>query len=112
MADPGGTDAGVANWVRVAALPELPPGTMFGIEVDGQPICLANAEGEVYALADNCTHEDFPLHDGELDGTELECALHGACFDITTGRATRLPAVKPVRTYAVKIEGDDIFVAL
>jgi len=112
MADATGTDAGVTNWVRVATLSELPPGTMFGVEADGKSICLANAEGEVYALADNCTHEDFPLHDGALDGTELECALHGACFDITTGRAIRLPAVKPVRTFPVKIEGDDIFVAL
>ncbi|MCI0432260.1 MAG: non-heme iron oxygenase ferredoxin subunit [Gemmatimonadetes bacterium] len=106
----GGAD--VTQWVRVATLDELPPGAMFGVEVDGQPVCLANADGQVYALADNCTHEDFPLHNGELDGTELECALHGACFDITTGRAIRLPAVKPVRTFRVKIEGDDIFVAL
>jgi 3-phenylpropionate/trans-cinnamate dioxygenase ferredoxin subunit len=102
----------VSDFVRVASLAGLPPGTLKGVEVEGVEICLANADGEVYAIQDNCTHEDFPLHNGTLEGRRLECAWHGAQFDVATGRAVRLPALKPVRRYEVKIEGDDILVAL
>jgi len=102
----------VPDFVRVASLADLPPGTLRGVEVGGVEICLANADGEVYAIQDNCTHEDFPLHSGTLEGRRLECAWHGAQFDVATGRAVRLPALKPVRQYDVRIEGDDIFVAL
>ena len=102
----------MAEFTRVASLAELPPGSLKGIEVDGKAICLAHADGTVYAFQDNCSHKDFPLHSGELEGTHLECAWHGAQFDIVDGRALRLPAVKPIRKYDVKIEGDDILVAI
>lgn len=102
----------MADFVRVASLAELPPGRLKGVEIDGTPVCLAHADGTVYAFQDNCTHEDFPLHSGALDGRRLECAWHGAQFDVSTGRAVRLPAVKPLRRYEVKVEGDDIFVSL
>jgi nitrite reductase/ring-hydroxylating ferredoxin subunit len=102
----------VSEFVRVASLAELPPGKLKGVEIDGTPVCLAHADGRVYAFQDNCTHEDFPLHSGSLAGLRLECAWHGAQFDVATGRAVRLPAVKPLRRYEVKVEGDDIFVAL
>ncbi|MGH7502626.1 MAG: Rieske (2Fe-2S) protein [Longimicrobiales bacterium] len=95
----------------MASLGEVPPGTLLGIEVDDEPICLANADGTVYAIRDNCTHQDYPMHEGTIEGPEIECAWHGARFDLATGRVTRLPALKPIRTYEVKIEGDDIFLA-
>ena len=100
------------EFVRVAALSELPPGKLKGVDVQGTPVCLANVDGTVYAFQDNCTHEDFPLHNGTLLGNRLECAWHGAQFDVGTGRAVRLPAVKPLRRYEVRIEGGDIHVAL
>jgi len=59
-------------------------------------------DGTVYALEDICSHQDFPLSDGELEGTELECAFHGAKFDVCTGDATQLPAIKAVRTFEVE----------
>ena len=102
----------MAEYRRVASLAELPPGSLKGVEIGETALCLANADGAVYAFQDNCSHRDFALHTGELDGTKLECAWHGAQFDITTGRALRLPALKPIRTYDVRIDGDDILVAL
>jgi 3-phenylpropionate/trans-cinnamate dioxygenase ferredoxin subunit len=102
----------MSAFTRVASLAELPPGTLKGVEVDGVPVCLANADGTVYAFRDNCSHKDFPLHTGELEGTTLECSWHGAQFDITSGRAIRIPAIKPIRTYDVKVDGDDILVAV
>lgn len=99
-------------FVRVASLADLPPGTLLNVEVEGRSVCLANADGVVYALGDNCSHKDHPLHTGALEGDRLECAWHGAQFDVRSGRAVRLPAVKPVDVYEVRIEGDDIHVSL
>ena len=102
----------MAEFARVASLAELPPGTLKGVEVNGIAVCLANADGTVYAFRDNCSHKDFPLHLGELEDTRLTCEWHGAQFDITTGRAVRIPAIKPIQTFEVKVEGDDILVAV
>jgi nitrite reductase/ring-hydroxylating ferredoxin subunit len=104
--------AEVSSFVRAAALAEVPPGTLLGVEVEGRAICLANADGTIYAFQDNCSHKDFPMHSGELDGTQIECAWHGARFDVATGRALRLPAIKPIRTHEVKVEDGEIHVAL
>lgn len=102
----------VAEFVRVAALADLPPGQLLSVEVGGEKICLANVEDEIYAVQDNCTHRDFPLSEGDLDDTEIECSWHGARFDLATGRALCMPAIKPVKTYEVKVDGDEIYLAL
>jgi len=102
----------VSGFVRVASLADLPANALMAVDVDGTAVCLAHADGIVYAFQDNCSHKDFPLHSGSLDGTRLECAWHGGTFDLQSGRAVRLPAVKPIRMYDVRIEGDDILVAL
>ncbi|HEX7119921.1 MAG TPA: non-heme iron oxygenase ferredoxin subunit [Longimicrobiales bacterium] len=100
------------EYVKAASLDDLAPGTLLGVEVGGVRICLANVDGEVYAIQDNCTHKDFPLSAGDLDDCRLECAWHGAKFDVKTGRALSLPAIRPVRTYEVKIEDGQILVAV
>jgi 3-phenylpropionate/trans-cinnamate dioxygenase ferredoxin subunit len=103
----------VADFVRVAALNDLAPGTLMEVVVGEASICLARTEdGEVYAFRNNCSHRDFPLHLGTLEDHQLECAWHGARFDVTTGRAIRLPAIKPIQSYEVKTENDSIYVAL
>jgi 3-phenylpropionate/trans-cinnamate dioxygenase ferredoxin subunit len=103
----------VAEFVRAASLAELPPGTLLGVEVEDRAVCLANADGTIYAFRDNCSHREYPLHDGALDGTRLECAWHGGKFDLGSGgRAVGLPAIKPIEMYEVRIEGDDVLVAL
>ena len=98
------------EWVRVASLAEVPPGTLRGVRAGSHDIVLANVEGDVYALLDRCSHQDFPLSDGELDGDRLECIYHGATFDVCTGRAMGLPAIRPVRTFPVEIRDDAVFV--
>jgi 3-phenylpropionate/trans-cinnamate dioxygenase ferredoxin subunit len=97
---------------RVASLADVPPGTLLGAEVDGMRVCLANADGRIYAFRDNCTHKEFPLSAGVIDDGQVECAWHGARFALETGRAVRLPAVKPVATYEVRVEDGEILVAV
>jgi len=98
--------------VPAAALDDLPPGTLLGVEIAGRRICLAHAESGIYAFRDNCTHKDFPLSAGELDGDTVECAWHGARFDCASGRALSLPAVKPVKTYEVVVQGGQVYVVV
>lgn len=97
--------------VRVASLEELEPGTLREVDVNGTAVCLARTlDGEVYAFRNNCSHRDFPLHTGTLEDGQIECSWHGARFDVESGRALRLPAIRPITTYAVSVEGTDVFV--
>ena len=102
----------MSGFVAAARLSEIPEGTMRGVEVGGVSLLLANVDGTVFAVHDECSHEEFPLSDGELEGCEVTCLLHGARFDLATGTAKALPAVKPVRTYQCRVEGDEILVSL
>lgn len=97
----------------MAEVEQVPPGTAIAVEMpDGLKISLANSDGEIYAIADRCTHADFPMSNGSVHGgATIECAWHGARYDMRTGRPIRLPAIKPIRTFEVKIEGNDILVA-
>jgi 3-phenylpropionate/trans-cinnamate dioxygenase ferredoxin component len=99
-------------FVKVASLSEVPTGEMLAVEVDGVRVSLANCDGEVYAFSDNCSHRDFPLSSGELDTEEctVTCDWHGAQFDVRTGKALCLPAVKPIAVYACRVEGNEVLV--
>jgi 3-phenylpropionate/trans-cinnamate dioxygenase ferredoxin subunit len=99
----------MAEWVRVAAAAECPPGTLLGVEAKGEGIVIANVDGDFYALLDRCSHQDYPLSDGELDGTRIECLYHGARFDVCTGRAVQLPAIRPVKTFEVDLREGDLY---
>ena len=84
---------------------DVAPGTALRVVVAGTPIAIFNANGELYAIGDTCTHEEFSLSDGELvDDYTVECALHGAQFDIRTGDAICLPATGNAGSYPVWVE--------
>jgi 3-phenylpropionate/trans-cinnamate dioxygenase ferredoxin subunit len=101
----------VAEFVKVAQVCEVPPGEMQVIELDGHLICLANVAGRFYAVEDDCTHVGGPLDMGELEGEVLTCPWHLAQFNICTGRVLRGPARSDLPTYAVRVEGDDVWLA-
>lgn len=98
------------EWVRVAGPEECrDDGCLHRVLGHGEPIVLARWNGEVFALEDCCSHEDFPLSEGEILEGEIECILHGARFDLRTGRPIRLPAVRPVRTFPVEVRADGVY---
>ena len=102
----------MAEFVRVAARSEIPPGGKRLAEVDGRAIAVFNVDGTFYAIDDVCTHDGRPLAEGELEGAEIRCPRHGARFDVRTGRALCLPAFEPVATHTVEVRGDDVYVAV
>src|SRR3982751_3244997 len=97
-------------WYEACSLADVPADVPYHVDVAGVPVAITWAEGELYAIHDMCSHENIPLSEGEVDGTTLECWLHGSRFDLRTGEPTGLPAVTPVDVYPVTIEGDDVFV--
>ncbi len=98
----------MAEYVRVAALDDLPPGTAKVVAVDGVRIALFNVDGTIYAIDDTCTHEEASLADGPVSGEIVTCPKHGSRFNLRTGRVLSLPAVIPVNTYAVKVENGQV----
>jgi 3-phenylpropionate/trans-cinnamate dioxygenase ferredoxin subunit len=102
----------MSDFQRVCSLSELPAEGVIGVEVDGEPVAVARAGDEVFALRDVCSHAEVPLSEGEIYDHTVECWLHGSCFDLRTGQPTGLPATEPVPVYPVKIEGDDVYVAV
>jgi 3-phenylpropionate/trans-cinnamate dioxygenase ferredoxin subunit len=97
---------------RVCAAGEIPPGKMRRFEVDETPICVYNCGGTLTATHDTCSHAEASLAEGFLDceAGAVECPLHGARFDVRSGKALSLPAVSPVKVFAVKVEDGAVLV--
>ncbi len=96
--------------MRITDLDRCPPSNLLDVEVGNVRIVLANVDGSIYALEDRCSHQDYPLSDGELEDNELECLYHGARFDVRTGQPVQLPAIRPVRMFDVEVRDQEIFV--
>lgn len=102
----------MSRFVTVARVDDVPENGTCGVMAEDLAIALIRSGGEVYALEDCCSHEEFPLSEGEVEAGEITCLLHGARFDLATGAPRALPAVMPVRRFDVRIDGDDIQVDL
>ena len=100
--------------VRLCGADELSVGEARAFAVDGREICLARCASGFFAIDDVCPHEDYSLAEGELDpeACELECWAHGSVFSLATGEPLNLPATRPVATYAVERDGEDVVVVI
>ena len=101
-----------SDFVRACALSDLPAEGVIGVQVNGLALAIARTSDEVFAMLDMCSHDELPLSDGDVRDHTIECAAHGSCFDLRTGKATRWPAIQPITSYPARIEGDDVLVAL
>jgi 3-phenylpropionate/trans-cinnamate dioxygenase ferredoxin component len=102
----------VADYQRACAVDDVADGGALRVQIDGVPVAIVRSNGEVYAIHDVCSHANVALSEGEIEDQTLECWLHGSRFDLVTGRPTGLPATQPVPVYPVKIDGDDVYVAV
>jgi 3-phenylpropionate/trans-cinnamate dioxygenase ferredoxin component len=101
----------VGEWVKVAEASDCrADGCLHATAANGKKVVLIRTEGELFALEDRCSHQDFPLSEGEVEDGTIECIFHGARFDIRSGKATALPAIKPVKTFPVEIRDDEVYV--
>src|ERR1700761_1655082 len=97
-------------WQRAASLHSIPQGGVIGVKLDGLPLALYRLEGNVYATHGVCTHALALLSEGFVEDGKVECPLHQGVFDIRTGKALCAPLTRDLQTFAVRVEGEDVFV--
>jgi nitrite reductase/ring-hydroxylating ferredoxin subunit len=98
------------KWVKIADVAEVPEDGTFRVYHGGEPVCLYNVAGTIYATHDVCTHGQASLADGFVDGEEIECPLHQGRFHIPTGRAVGAPCTVDVKTYRVMVRNAEVFI--
>jgi 3-phenylpropionate/trans-cinnamate dioxygenase ferredoxin subunit len=94
------------------SLATLVAGKPVRIEKNGESICVAKVGDQVFAIGDTCSHSDASLAAGDITDFKIECWLHGAEFDLRTGEALTPPAVAPVKSYLVTVDGDSVTVEM
>ena len=105
--------ANTLDWIRVCTIDELPTVGAAQAQLDGRIVSIVRAEdGSVHCIDDECTHGKVSLSEGEVSGCTIECWLHGSRFDLRSGKPLCPPATVPVVVHHVKLDGDDVYVAL
>jgi NAD(P)H-dependent nitrite reductase small subunit len=97
------------EYYKVASIHEIPPGSGKRVEIGDQEIAVYHFNGEFYAINDLCPHRGAPLSEGFLEAGKVFCPWHCFDFNLRTGECTTVPSLS-VRTYEVKIEGEDLYV--
>lgn len=90
---------------------DIQPDKAKSYQIGENKVVICNVNGEYFAIDDVCSHDDGELVSGEgqlVENCQIECPRHGARFDITTGSATKMPAIAPIKTYKINISGDEI----
>jgi 3-phenylpropionate/trans-cinnamate dioxygenase ferredoxin subunit len=101
-----------ARFVRVGRVADVPQGRAEVFDVEERKIAVYRLEDGFFAIDDICTHDGGPLADGEVDGDQVICPRHGARFSIKTGAALTVPAVTPVESYPVRVEGEELLIGI
>lgn len=102
----------MSDFVKAAKIAEIPEGSFKSVEIDFERVVIVHTADGFFALSDECTHDGEPISTGFLKKNEFVCSRHGARFDVRSGNVTRAPAIVPLNTHEVRVEGDDIFVKL
>ncbi len=93
-------------------VPALAEGGVLGVDVGGTRVLVCNVAGEHYAVSNVCPHARVPLSEGSLDGSTITCPLHGARFDVRTGRCLRGPAADDLSVYTVRTVDGEVLIEL
>lgn len=101
-----------ATYHKLCKKNEIEENQAMAVEINGNNIMVTKINGEFYAVENCCTHENLPISGGQIFDGQIQCPHHGARFDIKTGKATQFPAVVELKTYKIKIENDDVLIAL
>lgn len=100
------------EWHSVAKLGDMRDDEPKPVRVGDRLIALYRIDGKIYATDDVCSHEFAMLSEGFIEGDEIECPLHQARFHIPTGEARSAPATEDIKTFSVRVDGEDISVGV
>jgi 3-phenylpropionate/trans-cinnamate dioxygenase ferredoxin subunit len=101
------------RYVKVGERAQLPaPRGVLRVELEGEPVAIiCTDDGSFSAISDVCSHAEVALSDGDIEGSTVECWLHGSRFDVRTGKPLGPPATRAVPVYDLKVEGDDVYLS-
>jgi len=105
-------DRAKLEYVAVGSVEEIKTGERLFIEIDGKPIVILNINGQFYAIADVCSHDDGPVGEGEVEGYDIICPRHGARFDVRTGRVLALPAFVDIPAYPIRLVNNQVEIGI
>ena len=98
----------MSEWNKIAKVSAVPSGEKIAAKVGDTEVAVYNVGGTFFATDNLCTHESAFLSDGWLEGEVIECPYHQARFDVKTGKVLAPPACKDLRTFPVRVSGDDV----
>ncbi|MGX5844955.1 Rieske (2Fe-2S) protein [Mesorhizobium sp. ArgA1] len=101
-----------SEWITICAFSDLEEDTVAPFEINDRRVAIYLIDNKVYATTNVCSHAFALLSDGWLEGTLIECPLHGAQFEITSGEVVQGPADCPITVFETKVEGGQVLVCL
>ena len=101
----------MGNFIKAAGKADITEGHGKAVTLEGNAIALFNVSGAFHAIENTCKHRGGPLGEGELDGSQVTCPLHGWQYDVKTGECMTTPGVIQ-KKYNVKVEGEDVLVEI
>jgi nitrite reductase/ring-hydroxylating ferredoxin subunit len=108
-----GPEREMTEWIRIASVTEVrEAGGLLGRSIRGIPLAVYDVSGAYFVTLDECTHGQARLSEGYLEGCLIECPFHQGLFDVRTGEAKGPPCTEPLRTFAVRRDGEDLLVSL
>jgi nitrite reductase/ring-hydroxylating ferredoxin subunit len=96
------------KFIKIGQASDIAEGNMICVDVAGQAVAIIRQGDKYFAVHDTCTHAYASLSEGVIEGEEIECPLHGARFNFKTGKATSAPAIEDLKTYEVRLSGNDL----
>lgn len=105
-------DESKVEYSEIAPASELPNGERLFIEIEGKSLVIFNIAGQLFSIADICSHDNGPVGEGDLEGFNVVCPRHGGEFDVRTGKAVQLPVVEDIPAYPVHVREGMIFIGI
>ena len=100
------------HFIALAKTADVPENRVSCFEINGHHVVLSQVQGEFFAVQNKCSHAEQSFNTGRVRGHKLLCPLHGAIFDIRDGSVLGAPAFQPIKSYPLKVEGEDILICL
>ena len=100
------------EFIDIVPADQLPLGERLFMEILGRSVVVFNVAGELFAIADVCSHDDGPVGEGNLEGLAITCPRHGAKFDLRSGKVLQMPAAVDISAYPVRVVGGTIQLGL
>ncbi len=103
----------MGNWTRACATDDIELEDLIRFDHGSQTFCIYRSpEGDFFATDGVCSHEKVHLCDGLVMDHTVECPKHAGVFDYRSGEAVRAPACVNLRTFPVRIDGNDVFIEI